>query len=50
MSDFSNTLAYSCRSKISSISQEFHNIVASTALEHYVILEKESNLYQKNFI
>ena len=32
------------------ISQEFHSTVASTALELYMILEYESNLYQKNFI
>ena len=38
---------------MSSISQEFCNTVASTALELYTIytiLKYESNLYQKNFI
>ena len=45
MSNFSTTLAYSCRSKISSISQQFYNIMVSTALELYMILKYESNLY-----
>ena len=31
--------------KISNISQEFHNIMASTALELYTILKYELNLY-----
>ena len=36
--------------KISSISQEFHNTIAYTALEFYSILKYELNLYQKNII
>ena len=36
--------------KISRILQEFHNTLASTALELYMILEYELNIYQKNFI
>ena len=36
--------------KISSISQDFCNIIASTALELYMILKNESNLLKKNFI
>ena len=47
MSNFSITLAYSWRSKKCGISQEFQNTIASTALEHYMILEYESNLCQK---
>ena len=50
MSNFSITLSYSWRSKITRISQEFHNTVASTALELYMIHKYESNLHQKTYI
>ena len=50
MLNFSSTFYIQVAVKISTISQEFCNPVASTTLEVYTIHKYKSNLYQNNFI